>query len=159
MLHQAGLSPTVVSFEDGRPDQVRTPDDMAAQAIIDAYTLADAAAYLSAQITAHAKDLRDKAVEGISPGEMASWPIKRAEALAYQASGNAADAPMLSAEAEARKITLAALVGKIAGNVAGLSGLEAIIAGTAGRHADAIRACTSFDDMAAYDWQKGWPAV
>jgi hypothetical protein len=37
--------------------------------------------------------------------------------------------------------------------------LEADIAGVAGRHCDAVRACTTFADLLAYDWRAGWPEV
>lgn len=132
-------------------------DDAAVQAIIDAYPLVACQAEIIAAIDAHARALRDAVVAGISPAEMASWSIKRAEAQATTASGDAADAPMLAIEAAARGIPLQAVVDLVRAKAAALSTLEAAIAGTAGRHADAVRACTSFADALAYDWSTGWP--
>lgn len=134
-------------------------DDAAVQAIIDAYSLADAAAARCLEIDAHAVGLRDKAVRGIAVGEMASWPIKRAEALAVAAGGSAAAAPMLAAEAAGRGVALTAIVDRVLANAAGLATLEAAIAGACGRHKDAVRALGAFADIAAYDWSAGWPVV
>lgn len=134
-------------------------DDAAVQVLIDAYTLADAAAYVGTQIDAHAKWLRDKVVKAASPGEMASWSIKRAEAEAFTVSANESDAPMLLAEATARGCTLQAIVTRVLANASALGSLEANISGTGGKHKDAIKALPSFDAIAAYDWSTGWPAV
>jgi hypothetical protein len=134
-------------------------NDAAVQAIIDSYTLDDAKAHKSAQVSAHAKVLRDKVIRTISAGEMASWPIKLAEAAKYAQTGQDADAPMLAAEAQARGITLAALVSKVAGNATTFAGLEATIAGIDGAHRDAIKACATFAEVAAYDFSGGWPGV
>lgn len=100
---------------------------------------------------------RTTAVQGVSPCEMSSWPIKRAEAVAYAASKNAADAPNLAAEAAARGITLDALVAKVLAKAAALLALEAQIAGAAGKHGDAIMALQSTADVEAYDFSGGWP--
>lgn len=133
-------------------------DDAAVQAIIDAYPLGACQAEIVAAIDAHAAALRDQVVAGISPAEMASWGIKRAEAQAYHASGNPDDAPMLGIEAAARGVTLQAVVDRVLAKATALSQLEAAIAGTAGRHADAVRACETFEATLAYDWTTGWPA-
>lgn len=134
-------------------------DPVAVQAIMDAYTLAHAIAYRQAESLAIAKALRDKAVSGISAGEMAGWPIKRAEALAFLADPANAVTPMLTAEAAARGITVAALVGKVGGNSARFGALEAAISGADGAHRDALGALTTFEDVAAYDLSAGWPAI
>lgn len=105
-----------------------------------------------------AKTVRDTFVANISAAEMASWPIKRAEALAYQASGSAADAPNLALEAQARGITLADLVTKVLDKAAALSALEAAIAGRCGALQDAARAATTVAELAAIDIESGWPA-
>lgn len=133
-------------------------DAAAVQAIIDSYTLADTQADVCARINAHARALRDAAVAGISPAEMASWPIKRAEALAIAAGGTAADAPMLTAEAAARGVTLAEIVARVQGNAAALGTLEAMISGTEGKHRDAVKALTTFEAVLAYNYSTGWPA-
>ena len=134
-------------------------DDVAVQAIIDSYTLAEAQALKANEVLEKAKALRDKAVRAISAGEMASWPIKLSEAAKFAASGLPADAPMLSAEASARGITLAALVAKVGGNASTFSTLEAAIGGVDGKHRDAIKALTTFDEVSAYDYSAGWPGV
>lgn len=134
-------------------------DDAAVQTIIDGYTLDDAKAHKSTQVSAHAKVLRDKVISTISAGEMASWPIKLAEAAKYAQTGQDTDAPMLAAEAAARGITLAALVAKVGENATTFAGLEAAIAGTDGAHRDAIKACETFEMVAAYDFSTGWPGV
>lgn len=134
-------------------------DDALVQTIIDAYTVADAAAYACAQIDAHAKALRDRVVADVSPGEMAAWPLKLAEARAYAASGNAADAPLLAAEAALREVPIADILARVGGNAARLSTLETRIAGTAGRHKDRVRAEATFAAVLAYDWTAGWPEV
>lgn len=135
----------------------------AAQVIIDAYTEADALAWAKAarkgESLAIAKALRDRVVAAISAGEMAAWPIKRAEALAYAQSGDAAQAPLLSAEAEARGITLPAMLAKVQANAQAFAALEAAIGGADGRHRDALDALGSVQDVLAYDLTAGWPAV
>lgn len=134
-------------------------DEVVVQAIIDAYSLADAQAYKAAEISSHAKRLRDKVIRSISAGEMASWPIKLAEAAKYATTGQASDAPMLSAEAQARGIDLAALVAKVGGNAATFAALEAQIGGIDGRHRDSVKALTTFAEISAYDFSGGWPEV
>lgn len=139
-------------------DGVWQADDAdAVQAIIDAFDVAALVNTLSKKIEALATSKRNAVVAPFSPGEMASWPIKRAEALAYQASGNAADAPNLNNEASARGITLAALAGKVLVDAARFAGVESAIAGTSGKHRDAVRALTTHADIMAYDYTTGWP--
>lgn len=134
-------------------------DVLAAQAIIDAYTLDDCQSSVCAEILNHARVLRDRIIAGISPGEMASWSIKRSEAAAYVATGNPADAPLLSAEAAARGVSVEALADKVAANASGLAQAEALIAGADGRHRDAVRAMNSIEAVMLYDWSAGWPAL
>lgn len=135
----------------------QSSDDVAVQAIIDAYSLDSCKAEVVAAVDAHAKTLRDSVVANISPAEMASWTIKQAEARAWQASGNAADAPMLSIEAMARGTTIADLSVKVLAKAVQLSQLEAMIAGVAGAHGDAVKALATFEAVLAYDWHSGWP--
>lgn len=132
-------------------------NDKAVQAIIDGYTLDQAKAAKQAEILAHAKTLRDKVVSTISAGEMASWPIKLAEARAFAAGST--DTPMLAAEAAIRGLSVADLVTKVDGNATGFAALEAHIGGVDGMHRDAVKALTSFEAVAAYDYLTGWPAV
>lgn len=105
-----------------------------------------------------AKSKRDAIVADYSPGEMASWPIKRGEALAYQSAVNPTDAiaPSLAVEAAIRGISTAALVGKVLANSEILTGLEAAIAGNAGKHRDAVSVMTA-TAARNYDISTGWP--
>lgn len=150
----AGL--LMVSVSNGMTALV--DDEAAVQAIMDAYPLTSAQAEISLKIEAHAAQLREKATAGAATAEMVSWPIKRAEALAYQADPTA-PTPFLSAEATKRGVDVSVIVAKVAANAAVLSALEATIAGNAGRHRDAIKALTTFDGVLAYDWSTGWPSV
>lgn len=134
-------------------------NDVAVQAIIDSYSLSDAQNYIAAKIDIHAMSLRNKAVAGISPAEIGSWTIKRSEAMAFIASGNPLDAPVLSIEAATRLVPLSNIVSRVLAAATALSGLEATIAGVSGRHKDAVRATTDFSSALAYDWLVGWPNV
>lgn len=134
-------------------------DDLAVQAIIDAYTLDAAKAAKSLEVSLLAKALRDRVTATIAQGEMASWSIKRAEAAEYGELGEAAACPCLRSEAAARGIPLAQLVAKVNGNAARFVGLEAHIGGADGRHRDAIAALQTFEAVAAYDYSTGWPEV
>jgi len=107
-----------------------------------------------------ARAKRDAVVADYSPGEMASWPIKRAEALTYQVAGaqaTDADAPLLAAEAQARQATTASVVARVLANAARLSALEAAIAGTAGRYKDQIDAAADIPAVLAVNIEMGWP--
>jgi len=131
--------------------------DADVQAIIDAFDVAALANARAAKVDALATAKRNSVVAPYSPGEMASWPIKRAEALAYQTTSNLADAPNLSIEANARGMALSTLVGKVLQDAARFAGIEAAIAGTSGRHRDAIKAMTTHEQIMAYDYSTGWP--
>lgn len=137
----------------------QSTNDAAVQAIIDGYSLADSKAEICGRINTRAKELRDAAVAGISPAEMASWAIKRGEAAVYATSGNAADAPVLSAEAAARGVALADIVARVTANAAALAMLEAAIAGVSGKHRDAVNALATFGAVLGYDYSAGWPAA
>lgn len=130
-----------------------------AESVVQAYTIEQAIAHRQAECLAIAKGLRDKAVSGISAGEMAGWPIKLAEARAFAADPANAQTPMLAAEAAARGVTVAELVGKVGGNSTRFAALEAAIGGADGRHRDALAKLTTFEDVAAYDLTVGWPVV
>lgn len=173
-LHKANVK-KLITVGDGPFDpayQTRSDSiDTAATPAVRTVTIADkplvdVAAARKAAADALAAAKRNAVVAGISPAEMASWTIKRAEALAYQAKGASAtnaDAPNLAAEAAARNITTAALVTKVLNKAAALAALEAAIAGNCGKHTDAIDALaaapgTSAAQIAAYDISTGWPA-
>ena len=76
-----------------------TDIDAAVQQIDAAYPVTTAADHVCRAIEALATAKRNAVIAPYSPGEMAAWPIKRAEALAYQLSSSAADAPNLQTEA------------------------------------------------------------
>lgn len=121
-------------------------------------SLAQLVSMRCAQSDAFAAEKRNSYVAGTSPAEMASWPIKLAEAVKFAASGVSSDAPYLSAEAAARGMTLSALVAKVQTNGAQLAGMEAQIAGVNGRHKDALAAMADVSAVAAYDITAGYPA-
>jgi hypothetical protein len=133
--------------------------DAAVQTIIDTYTLDQAKSAKCTLVLAHAAALRDKVTAAIASGEMASWSIKRAEAEDYGEIGEAASCPALRAEAQARGITLAQLVAKVNANAERFMAAEAAIGGTDGRHRDVINVLTTFEAVAAYDFQVGWLEV
>ncbi len=130
-------------------------DDAAVQAIIDGYTLAQAKAERKREVSAKAREKYDLVTAGISAAEMAGWPILLSEALTYRASGIVGAA--IQAEATIRDITVADLVTKIEGNAAAFQQARAAIAGTDGRKRDEIDALETFEAVAAYDINGGWP--
>lgn len=131
--------------------------DAAIMAIVSSYPVGDTANYVCKAIEALATAKRNAVIAPYSPGEMAAWPIKRAEALAYQAGGNSADAPNLSVEAFTRGMALSTLVQKVIADAQRFSGIEAAIAGTSGRHRDAVKALATHEQIMAYDYTTGWP--
>lgn len=134
-------------------------DPIAAQAIIDAFTLDEAKTYICELILQKGKNLRDEKLQSVSPGEMASWYMKLAEARVFSKTGNAEDAPALALEAQVRGVSLADLCALVDANAQALSSLEAVIAGNEGRHKDAVKLLQSFDAVAEYDYSTGWPAI
>ncbi len=153
-VEQRGNTLFGIRMADGATGQAI---DDAIMAIDTAYPVSAAADAVCKQIEVLATSKRNQVIAGYSPGEMASWPIKRAEALAYQVSNNESDAPNLDAEASSRGITLAALVAKVLADAERFAGIEAAIAGASGRHRDAVRTLTTHADIAAYDYSVGWP--
>ncbi|AMR77689.1 hypothetical protein [Cupriavidus nantongensis] len=110
-------------------------------------------------IEALAKSKRDAVVSNYSPAEMASWGIKRWEAVTYQDTQDPSRSPNLAMEAQVRDIPLVELVAKVLSKAAALSKLEARIAGTCGRKQDAVRGCTSVAEVKALcdEIEVGWP--
>lgn len=129
-----------------------------AQAIINAYTVAEAKAWLKRQVADRARATQDAflAAQNYSAGEASTWPIKRAEAA--QASPTAANCPLLNAEAMAAGRTLASVVARVNANAAAFSAYSAQCAGNRAKHQDAIDLLTTFAQVAAYDYSTGWPA-
>lgn len=128
-------------------------DEEAVQAIINGYGLAHTKEDICRAIDRHAGSLREQAVGDTSFAEMAGWPIKKAEALAYQSSRNAADAPLLALEAQARGVDLALVVERVLLNAERYMSLEARIAGIAGKHKDAVRLAPSYEAALSYPWE------
>lgn len=133
-------------------------NDEAVQAIIDGFTIEQARAARKAEITAYATAMRNRVIGGYSAGEMASWPLKLAEARAFQADP-LADCPLLTMEAQARGVPLASLAQRVQENATLFAGLEAMIAGVEGMHRDAVEALGDFGQIAAYDFSGGWPPL
>lgn len=121
------------------------------------YPVSAAADYVCKIIDEIATSKRNKVIAPYSPGEMAAWPIKRVEALTYQSSGNPSDAPNLNAEAASRVMSLQTLVTKVLNDAAKFSWIEAHIAGTSGKHRDAIRLCQTHEEIMNYNYNTGWP--
>ncbi len=99
-------------------------------------------AELKAEIDLIAKKWRDQSVANISPAEMASWPIKRAEAMLFRDGGLVTDAPLLVSEAIARGVSLDALADKVLEKSVYFTQVEAEIAGTCGALSDAVTIAT-----------------
>lgn len=140
-------------------DGWQSSDDVAVQAIIDGYTLDQCKADVRAGIERHARELFDKAVAGVSPAEMAGWPILRAEAKIYAQTGSESDCPAIAFEAQMRGVTVQALAAKVQANTVKFDSLRAVIAGVSGKHRDAISAMTTFEQVLSYDYATDWPAV
>lgn len=130
-------------------------DDTAVQAIIDGYTLAQAKTEKKREVSAKAREKYDLVTACISAAEMAGWPILLSEALTYRASGTVGAA--IQAEATIRGITVADLVTKIEGNAAAFQAARAAIAGTDGKKRDEIDSLQTFESVAAYNIDEGWP--
>jgi hypothetical protein len=110
-----------------------------------------------AKIEEKAAEQRAKVTYPASPQEMASWTEKMRQARAFNASSLDADAPMLAAEASARGTTTLDIAQRVLANAAAYTRAEGLIAGTSGRHRDAVRALTDVDAVLAYDYLAAWP--
>lgn len=133
-------------------------DDAAVQAIIDNYSLDDARAARCDEVTVRTRHLFDQAIADNSRGELAAWPLLVSEATAYQTSTSVAT-PNLVLEAQARGCTVTELAQRVLANAAQYQALRAQIAGTSGRHRDAINALTDFSAIVGYDFSTGWPEL
>ena len=121
-------------------------------------TLTEAQAEKSALVENLAGEIRRRVTGRATAAEMASWNVKAAQAKAFAASGNPADAPQLAAEAEARGVTLQAIVDRVTSNATLYLQAEATIAGVKGKHKDAIAALADAGAVMAYDITQGWGA-
>lgn len=120
-------------------------------------SIADKVADIKRLADEMARQKRDRVVAGISPAEMASWPIKRAEALAHQGTGDESKAPALLLESQARGVSLVVLAEKVLAKAAQLAALEAGIAGRCGAIQDAAAVATTDAELLAIDLEAGWP--
>lgn len=124
------------------------------QETVDGWTLDKSKAAKCAQVSALALSLRAKAMKGTDPWEATSWPAKLAEAKLFESDPDGC--PMLTAEASRRGVPLADLVARVFTNADAFQALEAAIAGTDGKHRDSVNACTTYEEVAAYDFSAGW---
>lgn len=99
---------------------------------------------------------RQRVTGPVSPQEMASWPVKLQQAIAFTESAPETDFEMIAIEARARGVEVIEIASRVISNARGYSAAEARIAGTAGKHRDAVRALTEAGDILAYDTTKGW---
>ena len=134
-------------------------DEVAVQAIIDAYPLSDTITEVKDNIDLFARAIFDKATATNSAGEMAGWGNLRNEYLSYIAGATQANCKYITAESTFRNVTFDSLVSKIAANVAKFDYLRALIAGKAGFHKDAVSALATFDGVLTYNWTTGWPEI
>lgn len=110
-----------------------------------------------------AKEKRDYIVRNYSAAEMASWPIKRDEALKWLSNPNYDIvnqlAPNLNVEAGYRQIAIDSLVTKVMEKAQQFSLLEAALAGYTGYLQDQVKAIPNGDlvAMTAFDTNIGWP--
>ena len=56
-------------------------------------------------------------------------------------------------EADARGVPLAAIVSRVISSAEAYQMAEAVIAGLAGKHKDAVNALQTRDELLAYDWR------
>lgn len=134
-----------------------TSNDVIVQSIIDGFTLTDLINVRCSYVDKLATNKRNKVIATYSPGEMAAWPIKRSEAILYKQTSTPTDAPYLANEAAIRGITLVSLVDKVIADATTFSNIEAAIAGTSGKHRDAIKSLTTFEQVMNYNYTTGWP--
>lgn len=127
------------------------------QSIIDNYSLDEAKKIILNDIDVYARNMRNYVMQAISPAEMASWPIKREEAMKYLETGLSSSAPNLAIEATERNMSLEALANLVMQKAYQFAGMESKVAGICGKHQDAVRSMTTFEEVLTYDWTQGWP--
>lgn len=134
-------------------------DEVAAQLIIDSYTIEEYQMFLCEQVSLLAKSVRDSFINLYSPAEMSAWAIKLEEAKKYSVSKNPDDAKMLTVESTYRNCTLDEIVVKVIEKATMFSNMEAAISGIDGYHRDKIKTLNSFEELTAYNYTNGWPGV
>lgn len=133
-------------------------------------------AELREEIDAYAATLYNKAIRGISPGELASWAVQLLDALAVQAAqaspftalmpgiGATLGLPatpnsLADALGQRRGISEAAMAAKVTPKAIVFLSLLIGISGAAGAHCDAVDGLTDVRDIIVYDWRAGWPVI
>lgn len=129
-------------------------------------TFGELQAQLIAEVDIIARNLRNSLMQEYSPYEAASWPIKYAEAVAYNAvlveGKTVADAsviaPSILKEATDRGVDVAWLVEKILSKADRFIKLETMISGYAGKLIDQLKAVPNGDMEAllAIDIESEW---
>lgn len=170
-LEKAGY--TLLHITDGGSSDIHAVDafgnyqDAAAQTIIDAYTLAEAQSYRKDQVDQVVAQKFDQALEaayGLIPPaqQMLKWPLKEAEARAWQAwfdggqVGAEPATPTVDAEVTATQ-SRQVRVAKVLAKADALEGLRAAIEHNAVVVKEQIDAATDFAGVAAVDINAGWP--
>lgn len=137
-------------------------------------TLAEAKLAKLEEMETHAAVLRNSVIRGRSVGEMASWGIKLMEALSILGSQPSPFSALMPAIATAlglpqtptslcqalgaqRGLTAAQFATKVVQQAAPFLAAEIAIDAARGVHRDAIEACTTIQQLIAYDWHSGWP--
>lgn len=115
--------------------------------------------YYVNEIDKIATKVRNLIVADISPGEMAAWPIKRTEALAYGVDPSEASAPGLAIEAARGDIPLADLVAKVLFKADLFIQLESDVAGRCRALQNAVKTTTTVEELLAIDLNSGWPNI
>jgi hypothetical protein len=130
------------------------------QDILDSYTLSEAKAWLKRQVADRARATQDTFLlaQNYSPGEAATWAIKRTEAATFKSTGKDTDAPVLALEASASGRTLDSIATRVLANATAFQAFSAQCAGNRAKHHDAIDKLATFDEVARYDYSTGWPA-
>ena len=132
-------------------------NDAIVQNIIDTFPIEKAQKEVIDNIDGYANKIRDSILLGVSSTEIAGWPVKLAEAQAFTKTNESLSAPMLLVEANTRKSDLPYLVSKVLAKADKLAYINALISGIAGKHGDAIKALSTFSEIAGYDWSIDWP--
>lgn len=135
-----------------------TSDDAAVQAILDGYTIEQCRAWKKRLVDQEAQRRIDAFTAGLgyAPGEMASWPIMRAQAQEYESSGGTVIGDMLVGEAAASGVPASQLAPRVLANAAAF---QAFLDAVKGRRTQLKIAIGTLDfaAVARYNISTGWP--
>jgi hypothetical protein len=152
--HLVAGHPRWPEYEDWLKVQGNTPGPAPAPAAV---TRSEALARKLSEIDEIAGSARQRITGPVSPQEMASWSVKLQQARAFTESAPETDYEMITIEAQARGVETIDIASRVISNAQAYSAAEARIAGTAGKHRDAVRALAERDDILAYDVTTDWP--